>query len=893
MRISDKLPSGIRRLFRLPLTRARRMRDLDDEIRFHIESHVDRLRAEGMSEEAAMTAALRRFGDRDDLRAYCSTLAARHEPARRFRRWFDELAQDLRFAFRQIRCAPGVAATAVLILAIGIGATTGVYSVVHHLLIDPLPFPDGNRMVTLNSMTGRGQVYVTPNRKLLEAWRDRSKVVEQTLIYEGLALTLGDTSRSLHSSSATLANELSAAAVPPSLFAFLGTKPIRGRPILPSDTLADATPVVLFAERVWRTRFGGTDIVGTKVNLSGTLHTVIGILPEGFGIPFTFSETDGEEAIVALHRRVTGGRAGAIGKLQPGRTIGDANREAAALFPPKSELNTYSEPARISRQVDLVGKSRKQMILMLFGAVALVLLIACANVANLLMVRSWSRQREFAVRTALGAGRRRIARHVLTESLVLSLLAGALGFGLSFLALDGIRAALPNGARDYSDVHLDAAALLWSTTLAVVTGLLFGLLPALGAARSNANESLKAGAHTAVGSVGARRVRTAFVVVEVALSVVLLSGAGLLVRTLGALRHVDPGFQSHGLVTAEVPLVAKSLADTGVRRAAVSAALAAVRGIPGVRGALFVPIGPPDLGITMGGLEVEGRVTAPADSLQTVALGMGPAEMFAFAGIPIRRGQTFSRASDNEIIINESLARRLWPNGDALGARMRRSHDEWKTVVGIVGDVRLPGKEAANPRLNVDLQLYLPAPSIPSRSTSLMVRSDLPLASLTAGIQQALHHAHPALKLGEVTTADSVIEKSFAAQRFVLNLPGTFALLAVVLAAIGLHAVISYDVARRTREIGVRVALGAQSRDVTSLVIGRSLRVAAVGVLVGVGGAVAAAQALRALLYGVRPADPMTLSVIGAALLGIAVAATYAPARRATKLDPVEALRAD
>jgi len=893
MRISDKLPAGIRRLFRLPLTLERRMRDLDDEIRFHIESHVERLRTEGMSEDAALKAALERFGDSDDLRAYCSTLAARREPGRRLRQWLDELAQDLRFAFRQIRRAPGFAVTAVLILAIGIGATTGVYSVVHHLLIAPLPYPDGNRMVTLNSMTGRGKVFVTPDRKLLEAWRDQSKVVEHTLIYEGLALTLGDTSESSHSSSATLANELSAAAVPPSIFAFLGTKPIRGRAILASDTLADAPPVVLFAERVWRTRFGGTDIVGTKVNLNGTMYTVIGILPDRFGIPFTFSETGGEEAIVALHRRVTGGRAGAIGKLRPGKSIGDANREAAALFPPKSELNSFDEPPRISRQVDLVGKSRKQMILMLFGAVALVLLIACANVANLLMVRSWSRQREFAVRTALGAGRRRIARHVLTESLVLSLIAGVIGFGLAFLALDGIRAALPNGARDYSGVHLNAAALLWSTTLAIVTGLLFGLLPALGAARANANESLKAGAHTAVGNIGARRIRTAFVVVEVALSVVLLSGAGLLVRTLGALRHVDPGFQSHGLVKAEVPLIAKPLADTGVRRAALSTALATVRAIPGVRGALFVPIGPPDLAVTMGGLEVDGRVTAPNDSLHIVSMGMGPPEMFAFAGIPIRRGRTFSGASDGEIIINEALARRLWPNGDALGARMRRSHDQWQTVVGIVGDVRLPGKEAENPQIDIDLQLYLPAPSVPSFSTSLMVRSDLPLASLTANIEKALHDAHPALKLGEVTAADAVIEKSFATQRFVLNLLGTFALLAVVLAAVGLHAVISYDVARRTREIGVRVALGAQSSDVTTLVIGQSLRVAGVGVLVGVGGAVAAAQALRALLYGVRPADPMTLSVVGIGLLAIAIAATYAPARRAAKLDPVEALRAD
>lgn len=892
MRISDTLPSGIRRLFRLPLTFDRRMRDLDEEIRFHIESHVQRLRAEGMSDDAAMKAALQRFGDRDDLRAYCSDLAARREPGRRIRQWFDALAQDLQFAFRQIRRAPGFAVTAVLILAIGIGATTGVYSVVHHLLIAPLPYSDGNRMVTFSSMTGRGQVYVTPDRKLLAAWRDQSKVVDHTLIYETLALTLGDTSQSLHSSSATLANKLAAAAVPPSLFAFLGTKPIQGRPILASDTLADAPPVVLFAERVWRSRFGGTDIVGTKVNVNGTLHTVIGILPDGFGIPFTFSHTDGEEAIVALRGRTAGGRAGAIAKLRPGESIGDANREVAALFPPNSELNTYSEPARISRQLDLVSKSRKQMILMLFGAVALVLLIACANVANLLMVRAWSRQREFAVRTALGAGRRRIARLVLTESLVLSLFAGAIGFGLAFVALDGIRAALPNGARDYSDVHLNAAALLWSTTLAIVTGLLFGLLPALGAARANANESLKAGAHTAVGNVGARRARTAFVVVEVALSVVLLSGAGLLVRTLEALRHVDPGFQSHGLVTADVPLVAKSLADTGVRRAALNTALATVRAIPGVRSALFIPVGPPDLGVTMGGLEVEGRVTAPADSLQIVAMGMGPADMFAFAGIPIRKGRTFS-GSDGEIVINESLARRLWPNGDALGARMRRSHEQWQTVVGIVGDVRLPGKEAANPQVNLDLQLYLPAPPVPSRSTSLMMRSDLPLASLTAAVQKALHDAHPALRLGEVTMADAVIEKSFETQRFVLNLLGTFALLAVVLAAIGLHAVISYDVVRRTREIGVRVALGAQSSDVTTLVIGQSLRVAGAGVLVGVGGAVAAAQALRALLYGVRPADPMTLAVVGVALLGIAIVATYAPARRVARLDPVEALRAD
>ena len=888
MSISDKLPRGVRRLLRLPPSYARRMRDLDEEIRFHIETHVERLRASGVSESDAISDALKRFGDADDLRAYCGAIAARREPWRRLRQLVDELAQDVHYALRQIRRAPAFTATAAFILALGIGANTGVFSIVHHLLISPLPFADGNRMVMFYSMTGGGRISVTPSNEILEAWGARAHAVEQVLLFEEIAGQLGDSTRGP-------TEEVSAAALPPSAFDFVGIQPMLGRPILASDTLATAPPVVLLGEGLWRRNFGASrSLIGQSIVLNGASYTVIGITPQTFFIPFAGTR----DAFVALHHggpaRLTG-----LAKLRPGMSIDAANREVAALFPPKSELNTYDEPPKLKRELDLVGHSREQMVLLLFGAVGIVLLIACANVGNLLLARSWSRQREFAVRTALGAGRRRIIRQALTESLMLAFIAGALGIAVAFLVLNGVKAALPAGTDDIRQVTIEGPVFLWSAGVSLLTGLLFGVGPAFAAAGADAGESLKAGGRTASGSLLARRLRTGLVVGEIALSVVLLAGAGLLVRTLVALNHVDLGFRPHGLTSGSLQLTGSAFRDLDARHAALTAALDGVRSIPGVRGAIVSFSAPPRYGIGMGGLEVEGRPIAAHDTLKTMGAASVPPEFFAFAGIQIKQGRTFTpvatisdRFNDDEIIINESLAKRLWPNGNALGARVRRGQGSFGTIVGIVSDVRLPGEQTANLVLNRDLQVYNRQPAAPI-FTSLLVRSDLPATVLLPAIAKALHDANPALKLTNIRTADAEVARASAGQRFVLTLIGAFALLAVVLAAVGLHGVIAYSVNQRTREIGVRVALGARASDVTSLVLAQGVRVAAIGVVAGIIGAIAATRALRALLYGVAPGDPITLIAVGIVALVVATLATYAPARRASRLDPIEALRSE
>jgi putative ABC transport system permease protein len=889
MRFTDKLPRGIRRLFRLPQSYARRMRDLDEEIRFHFDALVARLRAGGMSDAEAEAAALKRFGDTDDLRSYCGAIAARREPGRRLWRWVDEFGQDVHSALRQIARAPMFAATATLILALGIGANTGVFSIVNHLLISPFPFADGNRMVVIMSTSGGGRIGITPNADLIEAWRTRARAVQDIVVFEEASFTLGDSTRGQ-------TQTLFGAAVPPDMMSFIGMKPLRGRWILASDTLADAPPVAVIGAGLWQREFGGApDIVGRKVVLNGETHTVVGVMPEEFFIPFA----DVRDVFVATsHAKL--GRPDGIGKLATGMTIKDANREIAALFPPKSALNVYADPPRISREIDMVGHDRKQMILLLFGAVGIVLLIACANVANLLLARSWGRQREFAVRIALGAGRWRIVRQVLTESGLLAAIGGAMGIGFAYLVLRGVRAALPAGGTDFKDVHIEQAVLLWSVAISAATGVLFGVGPAFAASGASASETLKASSRTATGGRLSRRIRIGLVVGEVALSVVLLAGAGLLVRTLIALDRIDVGFVSPGLSSMRVSLPNTTVSDSNARRAAWIALRSGVEAIPGVRGATLAMAAPADFAISMGGLEVEGHPAGPGDSLSTFAMNTVSPEYFSLTGIPLKQGRGFTPSSgpstsvnEDEIIVNEALARRLWPTRNALGARVRRGYVRgvWSTVVGIVGDVRLPSQQTD--RLNRDLQLYLRSPSAPAYTT-LLVRANVPLGTLGPAITKAIHEVNPAFKItSSLKSSDEMIASGMDTQRFVLRLIGAFALFAVVMAAVGLHGVIAYSVNQRTREIGLRVALGADARDVTRLVLRQGLRLAVAGVVVGVGVAIAATRVLRVLLYGVQPGDPVTLGLVGVLLLGIAVVATYAPARRAARLDPAEALRAD
>jgi putative ABC transport system permease protein len=884
MRLSNTIPREVRRLFRLPPTLDRMTRDLDDEIRFHVESRVAALRAAGMLEQAAIAAALREFGDADDLRAYCRTIASRRARQNRVRDWAAEWLQDVRFAARQFARAPGFTATAAVMLALGIGANAAIFSVVNHLLITPLPFAGGNRMVVVRMTSGGGTVLMPAMQSLVDEWRVRAHTVSQIVTVWERSYSLGDSTRGP-------TEPVDATMISPGALEFVGIAPMLGRGIVPSDTVAGAAPVVLLSEGIWRGRFGGVDMLGKSIVLDQVAHTIVGVMPERFWIPFN---ADGRQLFTALPGAGARDRQiDAIAKLRSGFTAHDASREIAALFPAKSERNPYADPPQVVRAVDRLPRRLRQTVLVLFGAVVLVLLIACSNVANLVLARALARQREFAIRAAMGAGRARLMRQVFTESLMLAVVGGLLGLGVAAATLGVIRSSHSSAVGQLGTVHIEPAVLLWSLGVTMVASLVFGVAPALLASGARTGASLSSSTRTASGGTAARRFRSGLVVLEVTLAVVLLAGAGLLVRTLVAMQHADVGMDSAGLSGLRLRLNAKSLRDPVARSAAAQAALDQVKQIPGVRAATYAMDIPPRFGIGMGALEIEGRTIDANDTIKAIAMNAVSAEFFALAGIPVRQGRVFAPnpalvGRVDEVVVGEQFARRFWPGGNAIGARVRRDGEPWSTIVGVVGDVHIA---AANDR-RYDSQMYR-AGSLAENQAMLLVRSSLPPAKLEAAMIASVHGANSAIKTGKFESSQAMISQSMDQHRLVLTLLGVFALLALVLAAVGLHGVIAYSVSQRTREIGVRVALGAHASDVARLVLGQGVRLAAIGIVFGIAGALGATRALASLLYGVQPGDPVTVVTVGALMLVVTLTATYTPARRAARLDPVEALRAD
>jgi predicted permease len=437
--------------------------------------------------------------------------------------------------------------------------------------------------------------------------------------------------------------------------------------------------------------------------------------------------------------------------------------------------------------------------------------------------------------------------------------------------------------------------LAWGLGVCVVTGLLFGLAPALFVGGGRANESLKAGARAATGSAAARRLRGSLVAAEVALSAVLLIATVLLARTIVAMQHADIGIDPAGLIGIRVSMASQQLTDPAARRAAVDGMLEQVRSILGVRGATLAADLPPNFATGMGELEIEGRTTSPTDSLSSVAISWTRPEYFAITGTRIVHGRVFAndltagdRLTSTEVLVNESFARRFWPDGDAIGARVRRGGGAWSTIVGVAADVVIPNSRRAWNRT----QFYQAMPAAPSHAM-LIIRSAVPLTALLPSIEAAIKRASPFMKVGRSLSTDMILDASRATTRFTLTLVGGFAALSLFLAALGLHAVIAYSVSQRTREIGVRVALGAQNSDIMRLVIGQGTGLALIGVLIGAAGGVLTARAMRAMLYGTAPTDPVTLVGVSVLLGIVAVVASYAPARRAVKVDPVEALRSE
>jgi putative ABC transport system permease protein len=819
----------------------------------------------------------------------------------------DTLRQDLRFAVRTLLRRPLFTALAVLTLALGIGANTAIFSVVNAVLLAPLPFDAPDRLVVVWSSNPEfAKAIGLPDKLPASAgpfydWRAQSRTLEH------LSRVASDRATLTGRGEPEILNLVN---VSGDLFELLGTRPFLGRTIQPADEAA-GTRVAVLSHRFWMWRFGGDpSIVGQTLVLADKPVVVVGVMPPSFAFPrgaempsgFAFAAepdlwfpmllTPEERQTRDNHDSV------ALARLKPGISRAAANAEMRALAARLAQQYPDTDQGwtvRVEPLPEQLTGAVRPALLLLSAAVALVLLIACVNVANLLLAQAASRQKEVAVRTALGASRGRMVRQLLTESLLLALAGGAFGTLLAFWSLRALASLIPAGVR-VGSLGLDGRVLAFTFVLALAAGALAGLAPALQMTHSDLASTLRDG--TRAGSVTSRGRRTlrALVVAETAMAVLLAVGAGLLLRSFARLTAVDPGFRPRGVLTAQVTL-AGSRYPTARVAAFYVAALERVRALPGVEAAGAVSSLPMSGNESIGGFLVKGMPRPEPGRSPNADRRSATPGYFEALGIPLLRGRLFrdGDAADGQrvAVIDETLARTYWPGTDPLGKRIRRGdfddpQPKWITVVGVVGNVRNSGLHV-EPRP----QLYLPETQLTAPVMSLAVRTQGDPRRLAAAARAAVHAVDPDQAVSEVMTMDEMVDRSLAGRRFNLVLLSLFAGLALVLSAVGIYGVISYSVAQRTREMGLRMALGAQRRTVLALVVREAGALTLGGLAAGLVLSLAATRVMASLLFGVGATDPLTLAVVSCGLALVSLAAASVPGQRATRVDPMVALRSD
>ncbi|MEP6572682.1 MAG: ABC transporter permease [Gemmatimonadota bacterium] len=873
---------GSRRSFRFPWREPKEIdADLDDELRFHVEMRVAELQANGLSAEEARREALRRFGDLEDARHYCRSLDHRRAREDRRRDSFAGWRQDIAFALRQLIRNPAFTTIAVVTLALGIGANTAIFSVVHRLLLDPLPYVNGNRIVMLMRAASHDQMVTTPTVDLVEAWQAGSHSFEKIERFREDEYTLtgaGDPE--------TLEAGLISATMP----GFLGVHPLLGRTFLPEECAPGGAAIVVLGYGIWQRRFGGrTEVLGQAITLGGRIYTIVGVMPRDFDLPY-FVGGAGRQVWLPLVVGPTDVGIQAIGRLRPGISAEDASHELTAIMAtlPENKSGNREFTGLALRPQDLLGDDVRATLLVLFGVVGVVLLIACANVANLLLARASTRSREFVIRAALGAGRGRLIRQLLTESLCLAILGGVLGLLLAWRGLALIVSLRPESLSALDGVRLQPIALAWSLGVSILTGLLFGLAPAFLATEQRWGDALRSSAGGAGGPRSSRKLRGALVVLEVALSVTLLIGAGLLVRTVAGLEKVELGFEPRGLIDVPIVLPKERYPARGQLAVAFRELVTRLRTIPGASQVTLASGVPPRYGVSFGELELEGHPLAGGEKVSILGFGAVQPEYFHLLGLRVLEGRIFDPdTTGNPVMINRSMARRFWPGTSPIGHRMRMSSSgPWQTIIGVVSDVRIPGRQGGTS----ELQTYSPFDGS-FEQAQLLFRGDP--ATLLPLIRREVSAFDPLVRVRDANAVDSMLDGVLAGPRFSMALFGAFALLALLLATVGLYGVIAYSVSQRTREIGVRIALGAGAPAVIRLVVSQGLRLTIGGVVLGLVVAAGGTRAMRSMLYEVSPLDPFTFGAVALGLTAVAVVASYIPARRAARVDPVVALRSE
>jgi predicted permease len=867
--------------------RKRREREFAEELESHLAFHIeDNLRA-GMSPEEARRQALIKLGG--------VTATQERYREQRGAPMLETLLHDLRFGARMLKKNPGFTLIAVLTLGLGIGATTAIFSVVYHVLLKPLPYQAPEQLVWVwGEQPARKQAPHTPADFLDYQQRNLSFV--QMAVFRNMSFALGSVAQP---------ERVDGRIVSANYFALLGVAPRLGRSFAPEDGQAGAARLVLLSHRYWQQGFGGeAGVVGQSLTLSGEPATIIGVMPPDFHEPGVDLWTNPRQIVpdFATNSRddLTSVRRNpylsVMARLKPGVTLSQAQADmdaiAAGLRQEYPDLYGGKGVRLVALHEFVVGDT-KLTLLLLFGAVGLVLLIVCANVANLTMARAATRTKEFALRAALGAGRGRLIRQLLTESALLAVAGGICGVGLATWGLNLLVALSPKAVPRLAEIRLDWRVLMFALGASLLTGIVFGVLPALTSARVNLNETLKDGGRDAVAG-ASQRTHGALVAAEVALALVVLVSAGLLVKSFWRLQQVNPGFDATRLTTMLVWPTEEKYVDIAASRMFIRELNARLEKLPGTEGVAIsndLPIRGSDASATP---VVEGRPPfKPGEGIQVGRHTINGA-YFQAMKIPHLRGRALTERDDENaplaVVINESAANALWPGEDALGKRMKlgRLATASAEVVGIVGDVKHDG-------LHLDSQphLYTSNLQFPWATLRITVRSSLDAVAVAAAVRGVVKSLDPLQPVSDVKTMETVMADANAGRQLSLVLFSLFAVIALLLACIGIYGVTAYSVSRRTRELGIRMALGAQRRDVSRLVIRQGMTPVLIGLAMGFAAAFFFTRWMSGLLFRVSTNDPLTFAGIELLLLAIALAACWLPARRATEVDPMVALRSE
>ena len=867
--------------------------DVDAELAFHLARRIEELTESGLSLEDARRAAAERFGNLEYTRRYCRDEDVRRERETRHTTMIEELKHDLVYAVRALRSAPGFALVALLTLALGIGANTAIFSVVRGVLLSPLPFPEADRVIRIWHVN---KAENDPKSQVSEPdfleWKVASKRFASLAAYwyapggSGADLTGTGTPERIQGAYFT-----------PGFFETLRPRAALGRTIRYEEAVVGNDHFVVLSDGLWRRRFGGDHtIIGRALTIDGIPYTVVGVMPPEFTFPadrIDFWMPLSNMGPDAIGRQRASRFLDVFGRLAPGATVAQAHDELAEISRQtaerEQEARGWTDVAMLPVREALTGEVRRPLLLLL-GAVAFVLLITCVNIASLLLARATARQRELAVRSALGAGRGRILRQLVTESLVLALLGGAMGLALAYAGVKALGAIGAGELPRAAAIRIDATVLLYTLGVSTLAGLLFGLLPAIRATSRNLQGVLRAGSRGSVGNAG-QHLRSALVVAEVALAVILVVGAGLATKSFARLLDVNPGFTARNVLAVRLGMHYEKYGDARIRDYYQSLLdrIAAVPGVEAVGAAKDFPLRgvgelrPPTVPASAGSTEGDRKIRLPVLHVS--------ADYFRAMGIPLRAGRGFTAADREDAppvwIVNEAFAKKYFPNESPVGKVLRMGPAAIQ-IIGVVGDFRQKSlSEPAEPTA------YIHYPQNMRAGLSLAIRTTGDPLRYANAVREAIWSVDRDQTITSVEPLSAIVGGAVARPRLLASLLLLFGIMGLTLGALGIYGVLAYAVSQRRQEIGVRVALGASPRSVLRLVVGQGMGLAVAGVVAGIAGAFVLTRLMSAVLFEVQATDPATFALVVVVLLGAALIASWLPARRALRIDPVQALRYD